>query len=232
MVSFVLPSYNPPANWEHVVVENYQKLAVLIEEDIEIVVINDGSILGHSEKSITYLGNNLELFKYIKYDTNAGKGYALRKGVAEAAGDLIIYTDIDFPYTNESILDIYKQLKEGADIVIGVKDKAYYSAVPAARRVVSKLFRRLIRTFLSIPVTDTQCGLKGFRKECKYVFLGTTIDRYLFDLEFVYNSFKQKPPLKITPTFIVLKPGVVFRTVNMRIIAAELRNFARILLKK
>ena len=75
---------------------------------------------------------------------------------------------------------------ERQNVVIGVKDQSYYDHVPPLRRSISRVFRFFVRSLLRIPTDDTQCGLKGFDQVGKAVFLKTTIDRYLFDLEFVF----------------------------------------------
>lgn len=232
MVSIVLPCYNPPENWSKVVGESYQQICDHINDRVEFILVNDGSTKHVSEESIGQLKELIPLFHYISYQQNMGKGFALRAGVKEAKGNLIIYTDTDFPYTIDSLFSVYDALCNGSDVVLGVKDKSYYKEVPFFRMFISKVLRKLVKVFLSIPVTDTQCGLKGFRSSQKDIFLSTTINRYLFDLEFVYKCYRQNPKLDIRPTTLRLKPEVSFRKMNSGILISELRNFLSIILNK
>jgi len=230
MLSIVLPCYNPPVGWEETILQNYFEIAKAIAVPIELIVVNDGSSNSIKETSIQKLKDEINLFQFIDYKTNQGKGFALRKGVEKATGAYIIYTDVDFPYTAASLIHLYHLLQNGASIAIGIKDKHYYQHVPFARQVISKLLKKLVRLFLSIPISDTQCGLKGFNEKSKHVFLSTLINRYLFDLEFVYKCYKQLPNNKISILEIELKPDVVFRKMNYKVLFNELNNFIRIVL--
>jgi len=231
MISIVLPLFNPPPNWENIIAENHEEIKNEIGENLELILVNDGSKSSLSEQ-LDSLKYSIPSLKYIEYEQNMGKGYALRKGVREAEGDIIIYTDTDFPYTTASFLAVYKKLKAGTDIAIGIKDKSYYRNVPLVRKVISKVLRRLIGFFLSMPITDTQCGLKGFLSSHRHIFLDTKINRYLFDLEFVYKCYRQKTRLKVEPVVIQLKPGIFFRRMNSKILVTELRNFLTIIINR
>ena len=80
---------------------------------------------------------------------------------------------------------------------------------------------------MKLKVNDTQAGLKGFRREVKPLFLMTTINRYLFDLEFIYLLSKQKE-LKVEGHPITLRPGITFSKMNRKILFQEARNFMNI----
>jgi glycosyltransferase involved in cell wall biosynthesis len=230
LVSLVLPCFHPPANWAQNIVTQYKVLCAHIADPIELILVEDGDDSVRQE-DLKMLKAQIPAFRFVKYEVNHGKGYAVRQGAALAEGDIIIYTDIDFPYTTQSITNIYTTLKNNeCDVAAGVKNEDYYKHVPFSRRVISKNFRRLIKVFLSIPITDTQCGLKGFKKELKSLFLKTTIERYLFDLEFIRNSYKKGFRVKAIP--IEIKPEVTFRIINYRVLLPELLNFVKLLLQR
>jgi len=229
-ISIILPVYNPAEGWEDIVLAKSKELAALyLDMDFEVMVVNDGST------SPAMIGARRKLqpegIKLIEYNPNKGKGEALRTGVKSSSGGLVLYTDIDFPYTMTSITKVIDLLKnEKADVVIGVKDQNYYTHVPPIRRFISRAFRFFVRLFLQIPTDDTQCGLKGFNQKGKDVFLKTTIDRYLFDLEFVFLSSRDKA-ISIKIQEIQLRPDVYFRKMNWNIIRGEAWNFLKILVK-
>jgi len=219
--------YNPVSGWASTVLEKTTELKEIFpNEEFEVIVVNDGS---HSE-NFTGVKNQLDAgdIKLIEYLPNQGKGEAIRTGVKASSGDIVVYTDIDFPYTISSISSIIDILKAGgADVVIGVKDKSYYSHVPPMRRIISRFLRMLIRLFFRIPTDDTQCGLKGFNLAAKPIFLRTTIRRYLFDLEFVFLASRSDGIIvKIQP--VQLCEGIQFRKMNLGIIKNELWNFFKI----
>jgi hypothetical protein len=143
----------------------------------------------------------------------------------------VIYTDIDFPYTIESVAEIVEiLLAKRASVVIGIKDASYYEHVPLVRRFISRLFRAFIRLSFRMPTDDTQCGLKGFDQRGKEIFLKTTIDRYLFDLEFVFLASRDKN-IRIATREIKLREDVQFRKMNFGIIRNEACNFLKILIR-
>ena len=196
---------------------------------IEAIVVNDGSDNDAFKKEKPLLQSNPSI-KLLEYNPNKGKGEAVRTGVRAATGTYIIYTDIDFPYTIESINKVIELLKsENADVVIGTKDSSYYDHVPVIRRFISRLLRMLIRLFFRMPTDDTQCGLKGFNQRGKSVFLQTTIARYLFDLEFVFLASHQ-PALQVKTQEVILCDNVQFRKMNFGILPSELLNLFKIAL--
>lgn len=232
MLSIVLPCYNPPNDWVQNMLTSFSTIENAIKEPIELIVVNDGSQDKIEHGIIDTIRLHIPEFRYIEYAENKGKGYAIRQGMKEAKGDVLIYTDIDFPYTCESLINIYSRLQNTAcDIAIGVKGTAYYDSVPFLRKSISKFLRYLIRNFLDLPFTDTQCGLKGFKRTALPVFLSTTINRYLFDLEFVKTAYS-KTNFKIEAIPVELNAGVVFRKMNYKILVPEMFNFIKLSFRK
>lgn len=226
LLSVVFPCYNPLPGWHTRLLEVAQFIKS-VSSDAEILLVNDGSTQNFTEKQTTQLQN--AGISIVSYAVNRGKGYALRAGVQAARGEHIIYTDIDFPYTNDSFLKIRQALSEGNDLAIGIRGQEYYTHLPASRVRISKFLRSLIRYFLRIPTDDTQCGLKGFSQAGKKVFLETTIDRYLFDLEFIFLSARRK--LNIKTVEVELRPEITLSQMNWKILLQEFGNFLKIFVK-
>lgn len=229
MISVILPVYNPSAGWaDNAIAESIKLRDSMPDAHFEFIMVNDGSTSEiYQREKDKIAASHIRL---IEYSPNCGKGEALRRGVAASSGELIIYTDIDFPYTQESIRQVIDILRSGhRDVVIGIKDKEYYAHVPAFRRFVSKLLRFFVRVFFRIPTDDFMCGLKGFNRKGKPIFLETAIDRYLFDLEFMF-LLSRHPEITSTTEEIHLKDNIQFRKMNPQIIRTELRDLFRILI--
>lgn len=186
MVSIVLPCYNPARNIYSDIAEAFTGI-INVYPDAELIVVNDGSTKNFNAVEAQAYFAAYPGIIIVSYPQNRGKGHALREGVRIARGEWVIYTDIDFPYTRESFFKILEALAGNAcDLAVGIRPEEYYKHLPKSRVRISKFLRLLIRKFLNISTDDTQCGLKGFGARGKAVFLQTTIDRYFFDLEFIF----------------------------------------------
>lgn len=228
-LDLIIPCFNPASNWEKIIVDTFQKIERNMEGvPLQIILVNDGSTTGVSSETIEYLkAKNLPI-TLIEYPDNKGKGFALRQGVAKAQSEFQIFTDVDFPYTIQSIIALYNSLKNGNDVALGTRKADYYKTVPFARRLISKFLRWVLKRVLKLPITDTQCGLKGFNTKGKEVFLKTTINRFLFDLEFVKLVTKKQLNLKVEPVNVKLRADVVFSKMNYKVLMGESINFARL----
>ena len=227
-VDIILPVYNPLPDWEEIVLGRFCALEDHLREiSFQLIIVNDGSVRMDETVSLKKLKTAIPGLTWVNYSENKGKGYALRQGISVANGDLMVYTDIDWPYTEESVVQLIRLLQEGSDVVIGVRDEGYYAHLPKTRRLISKSLRSFNGRLLRLRVNDTQAGLKGFRKEVKPVFLSTTINRYLFDLEFIYLLSNRKD-LRVTALPIQLREGITFSKMNRKILFQEAWNFLKI----
>jgi glycosyltransferase involved in cell wall biosynthesis len=227
-LTILLPCYNPLPGWIENVIAKFNNIKTQIP-GTKLVIINDGSENLTPPKNFIPF-NSMSDVLLLSYPANRGKGYALREGIKAAESDFIIYTDIDFPYTYDSFLKLYSTLlKENSDVAIGIRGEEYYRHLPKARVRISKLLKWFIKTFLRIPIADTQCGLKGMNQKGKQIFLRTTIDRYLFDLEFVFLAARNK--LKIQPVEVELRPEIQLSKMNWKILLQEFGNFLKIFVR-
>src|SRR4051794_29317364 len=141
-MSLVLPCYNPLNGWEQSVCSAFYAFCDSIGEQVELMIVLDGVSATVTTDALAFLQKNIPDVKLVQYPLNKGKGYAIRQGVKEATGKVIMYTDIDFPYSPASMFTIYKILKnDECDVAVGVKSEAYYSQVPLLRRAISRYLR-------------------------------------------------------------------------------------------
>lgn len=231
-LNIIVPCYNPPPGWAEALVERFLTLKNAVSDlagETRLIVVNDGSSSVDSEFNFKRLSEILPEVNLVSYPGNRGKGYALRQGVAAKDADLYLVTDADFPYTIESMRRVVAMLKAEGGIAAGNRDTAYYDRVPAFRRWLSKGLRWLLRNVLRQPIGDSQCGLKAFDNQGKKIFLETSIDRFLFDLEFLMLASGR---VRVTPVPVELREGVTFSKVGWKILATEGKNFLWLLFKK
>jgi dolichyl-phosphate beta-glucosyltransferase len=128
-----------------------------------------------------------------------GKGAAIRLGMQACTGAVLAFTDADLPYDLDSLRKGYESIVAGkTDVVFGARDLVE-SEMRARRRLIrtvaTTVFREVVRLLVSRHVTDTQCGLKLFRREAAWdIFTRTTIDGFAFDAEVVYLTHRLRLP--------------------------------------
>ncbi len=114
-ISIVIPSYRSAAALENNLpyLMNYLKAS---GKDFEVLIVDDGS----QDDGATQRVAEQNHCKYLSYPENQGKGNAVRFGMKQATGDILIFTDADIPFEPEAIDAIihYIEFKE-FHLVIG-----------------------------------------------------------------------------------------------------------------
>jgi len=180
-LSLIIPTYNRRER----LIKNIAQIQNTYPE-AEIIIVDDGSSDG-TDKEVNHVFGKAVI--YLKNEKNQGKGLSLRKGFKEATGQYLIFTDDDLPYGVESIKDALRELKKGAEVVIGERHDFYND----------KLFKKFLRPFLYVFLEilfglhyfDTQAGLKGFKREAgKTIFSLAFTNQFVIDVEILYLSQK------------------------------------------
>lgn len=234
MLDLVVPFYNPKPGWEVKFVNKFQQL---INEQfdgdntyIHVIVVNDGSDSPFTEKEIQYLQQHIPHVHAIGYSENQGKGFALRTGVAEAKTGFCIYSDNDFPFGLKVIREMYDALQTGADIVTGCRTRGnYFRHLPLKRKIASRSVSFINKYILRLPIADTQAGIKAFNTKGRGVFLRTTINRFLFDMEFILLAGRT-PRMRIIELHVNVVPGIKMSNFPHKIMQQEFRNLMSLFL--
>lgn len=232
-VDVILPIYRPHDNWCENICACCQNLRRYFSEhgaSLHLHLSNDGSdIAFFPEEKLDRIRETVDAFTFYTYEKNRGKGYSLRHAIASTDGDFQIYTDCDFPFGWESVAGIFDRLAAGADVVMGVRGRDYTDSLVRSRKILSHGSRLMNRLLLGLPKfnQDTQCGLKGFNRRGKELFMRTKINSFLFDTEFIVLAYRAGVKIDVLP--LVLRPGLKFSTMGGRVLLRELRNFASVL---
>jgi dolichyl-phosphate beta-glucosyltransferase len=95
----------------------------------------------------------------------------------------VVFTDADGSYSPEQLERVVAALA-AAPVAIGARLGSQAGAGPPLRRLASRVFNRVMRLLLGLPFADTQCGLKGFRRDAaEAVFRRARVDGFAFDAE-------------------------------------------------
>ena len=160
-LSVVIPVYNE-ARTVTAVIERVLKAAVTLPR--EIIVVDDASTDGTRQVLQSMPPGEIRL---ILHETNQGKGAAIRTGVAQATGDIILIQDADLEYDPRDYPILLEPiLEDQADVVFGNRfhggpHRVLYFWHYAANRSLT-----LLTNFLTgLNVTDMEVGYKVFRRE-------------------------------------------------------------------
>lgn len=189
-ISIVIPAYNEEKNIKDTLINLLKDFQTTY--DYEVIVVCDGCKDKTYEKAeqVAKKDTHVKVYSYIK---NQGKGYALTYGVKKSTGDVVSFYDAggDFDINH---IDRFVKLMEvfDADIVIGSKrhpaSKVNY---PTNRRFYSKMYQLMIRTLFNLNISDTQAGIKIFKKDILVKILPcAVVKKYAFDLELLVISKK------------------------------------------
>jgi len=162
MISIIIPCYNE----DHFLKDLLIKISSIKNLDKEIILVDDGS--NKSTKEIINLCKNENLInKVITLEKNYGKGFALKKGIEEAKGDIILFQDADLEYDpldyNKLINPI---IQNKADVVYGSR---FIGNVNGQRilyfwhRVANFILTLFTNIMTNINFTDMETGYKVFK---------------------------------------------------------------------
>jgi dolichyl-phosphate beta-glucosyltransferase len=150
--------------------------------EVELIVVDDGSTDGTSAIADQIAAADPRV-RVVRTPRNHGKGYAVRVGVQAAQGELVVFTDADGSYGPDQLERVVAAL-DRAPVAIGARLGAQPGVGSLLRRLASPIFNRVMRLLLGLPFSDTQCGLKGFRRgAAEAVFRRARVDGFAFDAE-------------------------------------------------
>ncbi|HJZ05733.1 hypothetical protein A2634_04885 [Candidatus Amesbacteria bacterium RIFCSPHIGHO2_01_FULL_48_32] len=151
----------------------------------ELICVVDGYVDNTFQKA-TQLTQKEPNIKVVGYQTNRGKGYAIRYGMAKSKGDLIAFIDAGMEISPNSLSMILEHFEwYQADIVVGSKrhpvSKVNWTP---KRRLFSLGYQLLTRVLFGLKIKDTQVGLKCYRREVlEKVLPRLIVKKYAFDVE-------------------------------------------------
>ncbi len=159
-ISIIIPVYNSYKSLP----ELYERLISTIKEisdSYEIIMVDDGSNDNSYEvmKELRMIDKNVKIIKLIK---NYGQHNALICGFQYSSGEYIVTLDDDLQNPPEEIKNLFKNLSEKYDVVIGIPKKKEHNFF---RNISSRLMNNLCNSILGYPKKIRQSSFRLFRKK-------------------------------------------------------------------
>lgn len=197
-LSVIIPVYNE--------VESIQVILKRVQDTKlvnEIIVVDDGSKDG--TRDVLKKLDGKKGVRVILHEKNKGKGAAVRTGMAEAKGDILLVQDADLEYDPRDYPELLKPIKEGlADVVYGSRFLGRAHRVTMFwHMVANKSLTLMTNVLYDTILTDMETGYKIFRRE---VIDGMTIHANSFDFEPEFTAKVLKRHYRIFEVPITFNP--------------------------
>jgi len=201
-LSVIIPIYNE----EQRLPNTLKKVSEYLEKqsyEYEIIAVNDGSgdrtgnILKESVSTVPSLR--------IVEIRHRGKGSAVKQGMLEAKGEILLFTDADNSTSIDQVEKMFPWLSQGYGVVIGSRDVEGAVLKPPQswfrNLVTGEGFKFLRKILVGLwDIEDSQCGFKAFSREAaKKVFPRSRIEQFAFDPEVLYLARKFGYKIKEIP---------------------------------
>lgn len=190
-ISFVIPMYNEEKRIQKSVRE-IRAFRQSFPCESEWIFVDDGSTDATEKVAREELGEMPH--QWIRLEKNQGKGRAVQRGMLEATGDFIFFTDADLSVLLSEYERLLQALQNGYDVALGSRGPGAHVVVRQSllRESMGKIFNRIARLFSFKGIRDSQCGFKGFRRDvARELFHEQKIKGFAFDAEIVYLAQKK-----------------------------------------
>lgn len=184
-LSIIVPAFNESGRLPGTV-SQLKRFMERAPVQVELILVDDGSTDG-TDTIIRRACQDDRRVRSVLRTENRGKGRSVREGFETAQGACCVFLDADLAYGLDPILEIHGSIQDGADMAIGARDLSEQDSrqrYGPVRRMATAGFGMLVQTLLRVGIPDTQCGLKGFRRDVALELARCmTVEGFAFDIE-------------------------------------------------
>jgi glycosyltransferase involved in cell wall biosynthesis len=162
-VSIILPVFNEKGHLD----DEIERIRKTMDDSVysyEIVVVDDGSTDGSGERL-----REIEGIRLLQFATNRGSGSARKYGTMSARGRIVVWTDVDMTYPNDTMPELLAEL-DGFDQVVGARTTEE-GTLKLLRMPAKWMIRKLASYLTGVSIPDLNSGFRAFRKDIALQFL-------------------------------------------------------------
>ncbi|HNV24015.1 MAG TPA: glycosyltransferase [Candidatus Omnitrophota bacterium] len=163
----------------------------------EVIIVDDGSAKEHRDIYRQFVEDlRSSAVKLVHFNSNQGKGSAVRYGFQLAEGKWIGFVDADGATNAREVFRILSLALSSSDLsgvfASRVLMLGYDVKRSTFRHLIGRFFVTLVEKILHVPIYDSQCGCKFFKKGDMAPFLSACQEKgFLFDIEIIAFGFKR-----------------------------------------
>jgi len=163
-ISIIIPVFNERNTIENVVAA---VSAVNIPLEKEIIIVDDFSTDGTRELLPAIESKSAGRVRVLLHDKNHGKGYAIRTGLAQITGDLVLVQDADLEYDPQDYPVLLAPVLAGrADVVFGNRfHGGQHRVLYFWHFQINQFLTFLSNLLTNLNLSDMEVGYKLFRRE-------------------------------------------------------------------
>jgi len=179
----LIPSYEPTDKLEGIV-KDLKEL-----NKFDIIVVNDGSDSSYDK----YFDKIKKDVTYLSYDSNHGKGYALKYGfkyILDNYKDCVVVTlDSDGQHTAKDTLNLCNIVSE-KDNTLLLGKRVRGDNTPFRSKFGNSVTRVVFRLSTGVDVYDTQTGLRAFKSNLLPFMLDIDGERFEYEMNMLLDAPK------------------------------------------
>ncbi len=183
----IIPCYNEASR-----LQDEQILALAKPPNRQLILVDDGSTDETAARLSAIAKKSRRKAELLALEKNGGKGEAVRAGLRKAlegGAELVGFADADLSTPVEEVLRLFDEAERRPEkkVVLGSRVRLLGSDVrrAPARHYLGRIFATTASLALRLPVYDTQCGAKVFKRSAtlEWALAEPFTSRWAFDVE-------------------------------------------------
>ena len=194
-ISVVLPVYQEKDSIEgHI--SNLISILTDIDKSVEIIAVNDGSQDGTGKRLNDLSAEYPKILRVIHHPYNKGNGEAIKTGIRNAVGELIVCMDSDGQHDPKDLKELLPYMKE-YDLVVGSRTSLYKGSW--SRNFANRIYNWLASKLTNFKILDLTSGYRVFNAQAIKKFVDILPSKFSYPTTSTLTFLKYGYNVKFVP---------------------------------